>query len=47
MEARRRFRIIWMVDKVRGEYSGGLEWWWRCGTTGMDMAVGGMLDVNR
>ena len=47
MEARWRYSIIGMADKVSGEDSGGKSWWWICGTTGMDMAVEEMWDGNR
>ena len=46
MEARWRFWIIGIEDKVSGEDSSGRAWWQRCGTTGMDTAAEVMQDGN-
>ena len=47
MEARWRFRIIGIADKVISEDCGGQAWWCRCGTTGMNTAAEEMWDRNR
>ena len=40
-------RIMGMADKVSGEDIGGLAWWQRFGTTGIDTVVDEMQDGNR
>ena len=47
MEARWRFMIIGMADKVSGEYSGRQLWWQRCGKTGINTTAEEMWDGNR
>ena len=47
MEARCRYRIIGLSDKVSGENIGGREWGRRFRTTGMDTEVEEMWDGNR
>ena len=47
MEVRWRCGIMELADKVSGEYSDRLSWWWRCGTTCMNTAMEEMRDGNR
>ena len=47
MEARRRCRIMGVVDKVVVEDSDGRSRWRRCRTTGMDTAAEEMWEGNR
>ena len=46
MEARWRFRIIGMADKVSGEDSGGRAQWRILGKTGIDTATEEIWDGN-
>ena len=46
MEARRRYGITGMAEKVSGKDSGGKSRWWRCGKIGIDTAAEEIQDSN-